>query len=97
MTPAHSIVTLVLDLLNTHLEFPADTLPNLHRLQEISGDQVGFIRASPQPSDDRRTALGEHTDFGSIAALFNRLGRLQILPTGRNVQVVLCEALFGPC
>jgi isopenicillin N synthase-like dioxygenase len=36
--------------------------------------------------DDRRTALGEHTDFGSVTVLFNRLGGLQVLPPGRNAE-----------
>ncbi len=66
MTYAHSIATLVLDLLTTHLDLPPHTVQHLHRLQGISGDQARFIKAPPQPPEDRRTALGEHTDFGSM-------------------------------
>lgn len=81
---AHGIVTLVLTLLNDHLRLPANTLQDMHRLEGHSGDQVRFIKAPPQPADDRRTALGEHTDFGSVTVLFNRLGGLQVLPPGRD-------------
>lgn len=37
------------------------------------------MKAPPQPRDDERVALGEHTDFGSVTVLFNRLGGLQVL------------------
>ena len=47
------------------------------------------MKAPPQQQargrdDERRAvALGEHTDFGSVTVLFNRLGGLQVrLPTG---------------
>ena len=92
---AHFIVTLVLDLLTTHLHLPTGTLSSLHRLHATSGDQVRFIRAPPQPSDDRRTALGEHTDFGSVTVLFNRLGGLQILPPGRDAEWCYVKPLPG--
>jgi len=86
MSSAHGIVTLVLELLNDHLHLPPKTLQDMHRLQGHAGDQVRFIKAPPQPMDDRRTALGEHTDFGSVTVLFNRLGGLQVLPPGRDAQ-----------
>ncbi|KAL4887605.1 hypothetical protein BJY04DRAFT_204447 [Aspergillus karnatakaensis] len=84
MGRSHSIVTLILNLLNTNLGLPESTLANVHRLHAVSGDQVRFIKAPPQPQDDRRTALGEHTDFGSVTILFNRLGGLQVLPPGAD-------------
>lgn len=83
---AHGIVLLVLQLLNDHLKLPPNTLQEMHRLEGHSGDQVRFIKAPPQPVDDRRTALGEHTDFGSVTVLFNRLGGLQVLPPGRDAE-----------
>jgi isopenicillin N synthase-like dioxygenase len=83
---AHSVVTLVLDLLNEHLQLPPSTLANMHRIRGVSGDQVRFVKAPPQPPDDRRTALGEHTDFGSVTILFNRLGGLQVLPPGQDAE-----------
>ncbi|EXJ92350.1 hypothetical protein A1O3_00900 [Capronia epimyces CBS 606.96] len=86
ISSAHGIVTLVLELLNDHLKLPPKTLQDMHRLEGHSGDQVRFIKAPPQPRDDRRTALGEHTDFGSVTVLFNRLGGLQVLPPGRDAQ-----------
>lgn len=95
MENAHSIVTLVLDLLNEHLGLPPSTLSNLHRLTGVSGDQVRFIKAPPQPMDDRRTALGEHTDFGSVTVLFNRLGGLQILPPGEDAEWCYVRPLPG--
>lgn len=92
---AHSIVTLILNLLNDHLELPPSTLSNLHRLHAVSGDQVRFIKAPPQPVDDRRTALGEHTDFGSVTILFNRLGGLQVLPPGEHAEWCYVRPLPG--
>lgn len=79
---SHSVVSLLLTHLNTHLRLPPSTLQNLHRLGENSGDHVRFLKTPPQPVDDRRTALGEHTDFGAVTLLFNRLGGLQVLPPG---------------
>ena len=77
---SHAIVILVLRLLNARLDLPPDKLPSMHRLSALTGDQVRWVHAPPQPADDRRTALGAHSDFGSVTILFNRLGGLQVLP-----------------
>ena len=95
MLNAHSVVTLVLDLLNEHLKLPPGTLATLHRLRALSGDQVRFVKAPPQPMDDRRVALGQHTDFGSVTVLFNRLGGLQILPPGKDAEWCYVRPLPG--
>ncbi|KAJ5619987.1 hypothetical protein N7510_003971 [Penicillium lagena] len=95
MQGSHAVVTLILKLLNDKLALPPDTLPNLHRRQAISGDQVRFVKAPPQPQDDRRTALGQHTDFGSVTVLFNRLGGLQVLPPGADAEWVYVRPLPG--
>ncbi|KAJ5925498.1 hypothetical protein N7454_008137 [Penicillium verhagenii] len=78
MHSAHTIVTLILAILNTKLGLPPNTLQNLHRQSALSGDQVRWVKAPPQPSNDRRVALGQHTDFGSVTVLLNRLGGLQV-------------------
>lgn len=67
----------------------------MHRIDGRSGDQIRFVKAPPQPKDDRRTALGEHTDFGSVTVLFNRLGGLQVLPPGRDAQWCYVKPLPG--
>lgn len=67
----------------------------MHRFTSVGGDQVRFIKAPPQPVDDRRTALGEHTDFGSVTILFNRLGGLQVLPPGKDAEWVYVRPLPG--
>ncbi|KAL4872588.1 hypothetical protein BDV12DRAFT_182930 [Aspergillus spectabilis] len=92
---SHSTVTLILDLLNTNLGLPEGTLTNIHRLHAVSGDQVRFVKAPPQPPSDRRTALGEHTDFGSVTILFNRLGGLQVLPPGPDENWLYVRPLPG--
>jgi len=79
-------------------------LPALHRLDSNSGDQIRFVKAPPQELDRKAVALGEHTDFGSVTVLFNRLGGLQVrLPshiaptppsvreTGNGVENQLCR------
>ncbi|KAI7222686.1 Clavaminate synthase-like protein [Hortaea werneckii] len=82
MRRSHAIVSLILSLLSGKLGLPAGTLESLHRLDAVSGDQVRWVRSPPQVMDDRQMSLGEHTDFGSITILFNRLGGLQVLPPG---------------
>jgi isopenicillin N synthase-like dioxygenase len=84
MQHSHALVNLLLSLLNNQLGLPHDKLSSLHRLASVSGDQVRWVHAPPQPTDDRRTALGQHTDFGSVTILFNRLGGLQVLPPNSN-------------
>ncbi|KAF1958642.1 Clavaminate synthase-like protein [Byssothecium circinans] len=66
--------------LEKSLDPPASTFTSLHRLYSPSGSHVRFIRAPPQPVDQRSLALGEHTDFGSLTILFNRIGGLQVRP-----------------
>lgn len=95
MRTSHSIVTLILEHLNNGLHLPAATLANLHRFTSAGGDQVRFVKTPPQPKDDRRTALGEHTDFGSVTVLFNRLGGLQVLPPGAGAEWVYVRPLPG--
>ncbi|KAK0787567.1 hypothetical protein LTR02_007688 [Friedmanniomyces endolithicus] len=78
---SHAVVAVILGVLNEKLGLPEGRLAELHRLEVASGDQVRWVRSPPQPTTDAYTmSLGEHTDFGSVTVLFNRLGGLQILP-----------------
>lgn len=77
---AHSLALTLLGYLESHLGLPAGSFTSLHRLTAPSEDHVRLLRAPPQPPQDLRTALGKHTDFGSVTILFNRIGGLQILP-----------------
>ncbi|KAF2727822.1 Clavaminate synthase-like protein, partial [Polyplosphaeria fusca] len=79
----HAICTLLTSLLTSRLPltppaFAAGGLTALHPLSSASGDQIRFVKALPQAADQARVALGEHTDFGSVTVLFNRLGGLQV-------------------
>ncbi|KAH8812530.1 hypothetical protein F5884DRAFT_855827 [Xylogone sp. PMI_703] len=71
-----------IDLMFAHLEknlhLPPDTLANLHRINERSGDHVRFNKKAPSTYSEERAKMGEHTDFGSLTILFNWLGGLQI-------------------
>ena len=58
---------------------PNSSFAARHRLLQPSGCHVRFIHAPPQEITNRGTALGEHTDFGSLTILFNRIGGLQVL------------------
>ncbi|KAK5947565.1 hypothetical protein PMZ80_001718 [Knufia obscura] len=95
MQSSHAIITMILTHLNTHLGLPPHTLQNLHRLQSHSGDQVRLIKAPPQPVSDRQITLGEHTDFGSVTVLFNRLGGLQVLPPGKDASWCYVKPIPG--
>jgi isopenicillin N synthase-like dioxygenase len=103
MHHSHALVRLILSHLNSHLHLPPGVLESLHRQSAVSGDQVRIVKAPPQPPSDQRTALGKHTDFGSITILFNRLGGLQILPppslvpAGQEPEWTYVKPLAGHC
>ena len=61
MKKSHAIVTLLLGILNTKLGLPEGRLQSLHKLRSFSGDQVRWVNSPPQPEDDRKKSLGEHT------------------------------------
>lgn len=74
---------LVTSLLSSRLPLTAKArtfggFESLHRLSARSGDQIRFVKAPPQEQSLQGVALGEHTDFGSVTVLFNRLGGLQV-------------------
>lgn len=95
MRTSHSIASLLLELINDNLGLPKNTLNNMHRIDLPSGDAVRLIKAPPQPENDRRTALAEHTDYGSITIVFNRMGGLQVLPPGETTKWVYVRPLSG--
>ncbi|KAJ4984404.1 hypothetical protein SVAN01_10111 [Stagonosporopsis vannaccii] len=91
----HAVCAVVLRLLQQRLQLTARVrgeggLLGKHRLRARSGDQVRFVRAPPQHVGAERVSLGEHTDFGSVTVLFNRLGGLQVrLPEGMQPETPL--------
>lgn len=46
--------------------------------------------------DDRKAALAEHTDYGSVTVLFNQLGGLQVLPPNQDTWAYV-KPLQGHC
>lgn len=73
----HTVLRALFSSLNDSLRLPPSTLPSRHRFTEPSGCMARFIRTFPT-TDPARKNLGEHTDFGSLTILFNRLGGLQV-------------------
>ena len=59
MTSAHRVVLVILRVLSEKLGLGPDTLPDLHRLDQKSGDQSRLTHAPPVRSDV--ITLGEHT------------------------------------
>jgi isopenicillin N synthase-like dioxygenase len=107
---SHALTHLVTSLISARLPLKssirdAGGLPSLHRLSAHSGDQIRFVKAHPRRTTDPRTAaLGEHTDFGSVTVLFNRLGGLQVrLPPSISIvppeeeEVPASEAEMAMC
>ncbi|GIZ45689.1 hypothetical protein CKM354_000884600 [Cercospora kikuchii] len=101
MLRSHALVTLILGRLNQRLGLPEGKLESLHRLKSRSGDQMRWVKSPPQEVSDRQAALGEHTDFGSVTVLFNRLGGLQVLPPaeleGMKEEWAFVKPLKGHC
>jgi len=80
----HGIAMTILRALERGLNLPRGALADLHDLTAESGDHVRFLKVPPQPDEGRQTAVGEHTDFGSITVLFNRLSGLRVVEPGQN-------------
>ena len=78
------IVSIILDVLEASLELPPGTLAALQSQDKPSGTIMRLLRCPPQPTDDYRTALGIHTDVGTITILCTILGGLQVLPPGAS-------------
>ncbi|EJD04538.1 Clavaminate synthase-like protein [Fomitiporia mediterranea MF3/22] len=77
----------VLSVFEKKLGLPSGTLLELHSREEPSGSEARCIKNPPkQPGIDstnnakETSAIGAHTDFGSLSFLHNRLGGLQVLP-----------------
>ncbi|KAJ8079640.1 hypothetical protein PM082_011227 [Marasmius tenuissimus] len=75
------INTTLLNIFNTKLGLPEGELAKRHQDLEYSGSEARTIK-NPAKMPKERTALGAHTDFGSLSFLHNRLGGLQVLPPG---------------
>jgi len=81
---SHGIAMTILRALEREACLPSGTLVDLHDLTAVSGDHVRFLKVPPQPDDGRQAAVGEHTDFGSLTVLFNRLSGLRVVEPGQN-------------
>ncbi|KAF9523080.1 hypothetical protein CPB83DRAFT_776057 [Crepidotus variabilis] len=71
----------ILDIFNERLGLPVGSLRECHKKDEFSGSEARLIRNRITDSTSK-TAIGAHTDFGSLSFLHNRLGGLQVLPPG---------------
>ncbi|KUI72487.1 hypothetical protein VM1G_07621 [Cytospora mali] len=80
-----SVVATVSSAIATQLGLPPDTFTSLQEPTKPSGTVVRLIQAFASPdSEDLRTSMIHHTDFGTITLLANVLGGLQILAPGRS-------------
>ncbi|KAF2114107.1 putative oxidoreductase [Lophiotrema nucula] len=80
---SHAVCMLITSLVSSRLPLTSSAKDNggleaVHKLGSVSGDQIRFVKAPPQEPNLKGVALGEHTDFGSVTVLFNRLGGLQV-------------------
>lgn len=71
----------ILEVFNERLGLPPGELLRRHELDEFSGSEARIIK-NPATNDCNRQAIGNHTDFGSLSFLHNRLGGLQVLVPG---------------
>lgn len=82
---SQSIVGTINSTLATQLGLPANAFASLQKPTEPSGTVVRFIKAFASPAtEDLRTSMIHHTDFGTITLLANILGGLQILGPDRS-------------
>ena len=58
----------ILQIFNDKLGLPEGTLGNLHKLKEPSFSEARCIKSPPSPANPK-TAIGAHTDFGSLVSI----------------------------
>ncbi|PPQ77894.1 hypothetical protein CVT25_015381 [Psilocybe cyanescens] len=68
----------LMDVFNHKLGLPKDTLINLHDHTKYCISETRCIKVPAAPKGTKM-ALGQHTDYGSLSFLANRLGGLQVL------------------
>ncbi|KAI0903029.1 hypothetical protein F4823DRAFT_620185 [Ustulina deusta] len=74
------IVAILNSSLAMQLNLPRDAFTSLQSPTKPSGTVIRFLNALASPeSNDLRTALIRHADFGTITLLANVVGGLQIL------------------
>ena len=77
----------LIGVLNDKLGLPSGTLANLHKANEPSGCQARCIKNPPHSgasaADNSKTAIGAHTDFGSLVCdvLIGRLSSTHLATT----------------
>jgi len=81
---SRAISATMLSIFNERLGLPVGALAERHQESETSGSEARYIRSPPMPGgmSEERSAIGAHTDFGSLSFLCNRLGGLQVLVPG---------------
>lgn len=80
-----SVIATISSAIATQLGLPTDTFTSLQEPTKPSGTVVRLIKAFASPAtEDLRTSMIHHTDFGTITLLANVLGGLQILAPDRS-------------
>jgi len=80
------ITTILNEALARQLGLPENAFTSLQSPTKPSGTAIRFLRAfAGRSSEDLRTALIHHTDFGTLTLLANVVGGLQILEPGKPV------------
>lgn len=103
----------LLGILERKLGFPEGELLKKHSAEEPSGSETRCIKSPPRPPRDKNTtAIGAHTDFGSLVGaalslstcwpdstqsfLHNRLGGLQVMVPGTEEWQYIKVVLLKP-
>ena len=55
-----------LDVFNARLGLPEGALARRHSMEECSGSEARCIKSPPKPETASPTAIGAHSDFGSL-------------------------------
>ncbi|CCM03873.1 uncharacterized protein FIBRA_06024 [Fibroporia radiculosa] len=80
---ALQVNTTLIEIFNAKLGLPEGALARRHRLEVPSGSETRCIKSPPRSEGfSEKTAIGAHTDFGSLSFLHNRLGGLQVMVPG---------------
>lgn len=81
----------ILAIFERQLGLPRGALASLHSTEEPCGSEARCIKTPPNQSS---TGVGAHTDFGTLTFLHNRLGGLQVMPSGTQKWLYI-KPLFG--